>query len=303
MFDPYRKWLGIPPKDQPPNHYRLLGLELFEADLDVIEGAADRAMGFIRQYQSGEHAALAAKLLNEVATARLCLLKPATKSGYDAKLRTLLDSTKTSQEENDLLGIDLQQSTNDLPAIRKRPPTLKRAKSKRKDSSPLPLIAGGSLIAAIVLVLVFVSRMNQTVPQGVNATSDKTAHQDGSQSPASVEVSTTKSKPTTVPVQPTGSESVEKPANIVTTPAVSPPIPGLIPSPSPLSGNRRWQMFTKKPGSGAGSVHWSPDGRWLGIATGRIVRIYEVDKTPKFQRILVGHTDFVHPFDSARMAN
>lgn len=50
-FDPYHKWLAILPKDQPPNHYRLLGLELYESDLDVIEGAADRAMGFIRQYQ------------------------------------------------------------------------------------------------------------------------------------------------------------------------------------------------------------------------------------------------------------
>ena len=90
MFDPYRKWLGIPPKDQPPNHYRLLSLELYESDLDVIEGAADRAMGFIRNYQSGEHASLAAKLLNEVATARLCLLKPASKSEYDATLREQL---------------------------------------------------------------------------------------------------------------------------------------------------------------------------------------------------------------------
>src|ERR1700760_1285598 len=90
MFDPYHKWLGILPKDQPPNHYRLLSLELFENDLDVIEGAADRAMGFIRQYQSGEHAALAAKLLNEVATARLCLLKPSSKSAYDAQLRMKL---------------------------------------------------------------------------------------------------------------------------------------------------------------------------------------------------------------------
>ena len=35
-FDPYRKWLGIPPKDQPPNHYRLLGIDLFEADAEVI---------------------------------------------------------------------------------------------------------------------------------------------------------------------------------------------------------------------------------------------------------------------------
>ncbi|HQU45105.1 MAG TPA: hypothetical protein PK867_19985 [Pirellulales bacterium] len=36
-FDPYHKWLGIPPKDQPPNHYRLLGIELFEEDLEVID--------------------------------------------------------------------------------------------------------------------------------------------------------------------------------------------------------------------------------------------------------------------------
>ena len=26
-FDPYHKWLGIPPKQQPPDHYRLLGVE------------------------------------------------------------------------------------------------------------------------------------------------------------------------------------------------------------------------------------------------------------------------------------
>ena len=90
MFDPYRKWLGILPKDQPPNHYRLLSLELFEADLDVIEGAADQRMGFVRQYQSGEYAADAARILNELATARLCLLKPSTKAAYDEKLRKQL---------------------------------------------------------------------------------------------------------------------------------------------------------------------------------------------------------------------
>ena len=87
MFDPYYKWLGIAPKEQPANHYRLLGVNLFENDLDVIEGAADRQMAFVRQYQSGEHAIQAAKILNELALARLCLLKPATKAAYDAKLR------------------------------------------------------------------------------------------------------------------------------------------------------------------------------------------------------------------------
>ena len=29
-FDPYRKWLGIPPQEQPPNHYRLLGIAVFD---------------------------------------------------------------------------------------------------------------------------------------------------------------------------------------------------------------------------------------------------------------------------------
>ena len=38
-FDPYHRWLGISPKDQPPDHYRLLGIEQFESDLRVI-GAA-----------------------------------------------------------------------------------------------------------------------------------------------------------------------------------------------------------------------------------------------------------------------
>ena len=44
-FDPYHKWLGIPPEEQPPNHYRLLGLPPFEADLDVIDAAAKARSG------------------------------------------------------------------------------------------------------------------------------------------------------------------------------------------------------------------------------------------------------------------
>ena len=43
-FDPYLKWLGIPPKDQPAHHYRLLGIEAFESDPEVISNAADQRM-------------------------------------------------------------------------------------------------------------------------------------------------------------------------------------------------------------------------------------------------------------------
>lgn len=65
-FDPYYKWLGIPPNDRPPNHYRLLGVELFEADPDVIDSAANRQMTFLRQCATGPHVAESQKLLNEV---------------------------------------------------------------------------------------------------------------------------------------------------------------------------------------------------------------------------------------------
>ena len=56
-FDPYHQWLGISPKDQPPNHYRLLGVDLFESDLDVISNAADQRMAHVRSFQTGQHAA------------------------------------------------------------------------------------------------------------------------------------------------------------------------------------------------------------------------------------------------------
>jgi hypothetical protein len=85
-FDPYHRWLGIPPNDRPPNHYRLLALEAFESDEEVIRSAADRQMGHLRTFQTGRNAAFSQKLLNEVAAARVCLLAPAKKSEYDAWL-------------------------------------------------------------------------------------------------------------------------------------------------------------------------------------------------------------------------
>lgn len=86
-FDPYHAWLGIPAEEQPPNHYRLLGLAMFEASDEAISHAADRQMTYLRQLQAGPHHAESQKLLNEIASARLCLLNPAAKAAYDAWLR------------------------------------------------------------------------------------------------------------------------------------------------------------------------------------------------------------------------
>jgi hypothetical protein len=69
-FDPYHRWLGIPPKYQPPDHYRLLGLEPFESDPEVIEDAAERQMGHVRKHQLGKHRDLSQRILNELGDAR-----------------------------------------------------------------------------------------------------------------------------------------------------------------------------------------------------------------------------------------
>src|SRR5919198_1145509 len=86
-FDPYYKWLGIPPKDQPPHHYRLLGLDMFESDAEVIDRAANRLMEYVQSLADGPHLAESQALLNEISAARLCLLDAEKKASYDENLK------------------------------------------------------------------------------------------------------------------------------------------------------------------------------------------------------------------------
>src|SRR3972149_2001302 len=92
-FDPYYKWLGIPPKDHPPNYYRLLGIELFEADPEVISMAADQRISHVQSLQTGQNVAIAQKILKKLSTARTCLLDPDKKAEYDVSLRLQLNIT------------------------------------------------------------------------------------------------------------------------------------------------------------------------------------------------------------------
>src|SRR6185369_5940446 len=87
QFDPYYNWLGIPPSEQPANHYRLLGIQLFESHPNVIENAADRQMKHLQSFKIGAKAALSQRLLTEVSAARVQLLDPARKASYDSDLR------------------------------------------------------------------------------------------------------------------------------------------------------------------------------------------------------------------------
>ncbi len=86
-FNAYHKWLGIPPEEQPPNYYRLLGITLFEKDRAVIIAALDQRQLFLQKKSVGPQGDLAEPLLEQLQQARLCLLNRLTRAQYDSKLR------------------------------------------------------------------------------------------------------------------------------------------------------------------------------------------------------------------------
>jgi hypothetical protein len=89
-FDPYLNWLGIAPHEQPPNYYRLLGVVLFESNLDVIQQAASRQSLRVGAYHAGPQGEMCQQLLNEIAVAEFCLLDPRQKAVYDSQLNESL---------------------------------------------------------------------------------------------------------------------------------------------------------------------------------------------------------------------
>src|SRR5690606_20386974 len=117
QFDPYYKWLAIPPDQrpsdrQPPDHYRLLGIRTFEGDREVIAIAADRHMAHVKTFAVGKYSRESQKLLDELAKAKLSLLNPVKKAAYDDAL------------QNEIEGIEIVTISDiELPPL---PPSLTR---------------------------------------------------------------------------------------------------------------------------------------------------------------------------------
>ena len=89
-FDAYDKWLGIPPKDQPPNFYKLLGIELYESDPEVITVAAEQRSRHVQTFQSGDYALISQKMQKKIICVRDYLLDDAKKADYDKSLKLQL---------------------------------------------------------------------------------------------------------------------------------------------------------------------------------------------------------------------
>ncbi len=151
-FDPYQNWLAIPPEEQPPHYYRLLGTDPFESTPEVIEAAADRRIADLRSYEVGEHIEAWRRLLDEVAAAKACLLNPTKKAKYDVWLSGLL-SPPTSEE----VGAPPQQPADEgLDALFKQtahaPSRIHSAAAKRKHSSKTIVMTAVVVAGCAILV-------------------------------------------------------------------------------------------------------------------------------------------------------
>ena len=113
-FDPYLKWLGIRESARPVNHYRLLGLDLFESDPEVITIAADRQMAHVRTYQSGPNGHISQQILNELSRARRCLLVADKKEAYDNQLRSQLAASQAEAVQSITPNIQSTPDENDV---------------------------------------------------------------------------------------------------------------------------------------------------------------------------------------------
>ncbi|WP_417729867.1 hypothetical protein [Rosistilla oblonga] len=151
QFDPYHQWLGIPPDQQPANLYRLLGLERFESDADVIDVAANRQIAYLRQVGVGAKRDPAKRLVAELADARRVLLSPPLRKAYD---RQLIASSAPQSDDLENRTPDSQPSESETirhgPSLRipTRPPQ-KHSRRKRQRKFAL----GGTAILTVLVVV------------------------------------------------------------------------------------------------------------------------------------------------------
>jgi hypothetical protein len=131
-FDPYFLWLGIPAREQPPDHYRLLGLPALEGDYEAIELAATERLRQVSALKQGNHAAEAQRIELELAAARDCLLSPPRKAAYDGQLMQHLLANMPPPETEETVALESpapSYSSANAPAASAAP----RRPTKSKD--------------------------------------------------------------------------------------------------------------------------------------------------------------------------
>ena len=145
-FDPYWQWLAIPPAEQPPDHYRILGLRLFETDRPMIAQAARARTEHVRSCHDGSHPEAAERVLEHLAAARDTLLSPELKAQYD----NLLVQRESARGPQPVAPPRQPTRTSPVNIVAHGPQ--RDRKDRRTKLSPTSLITLGSA-AALVLAL------------------------------------------------------------------------------------------------------------------------------------------------------
>ena len=145
-FDPYWQWLAIPPAEQPPDHYRILGLRLFETDRPMIAQAARARIEHVCACHDGSHPEAAERVLAHLAAARDTLLSPELKAQYD----NLLVQRESARGPQPVAPPRQQTRASPVNFVARGPQ--RDRKDRRTKPSPTSLIMFG-VAAALALVL------------------------------------------------------------------------------------------------------------------------------------------------------
>jgi len=230
-FDPYHRWLGIRPEEQPVDHYRLIGVARYESDADVIENACDQRMSHVRTFQSGKFRDHSQQVLNHLSTARGCLLNPENKQAYDATLQSAAPVAVAAVPTGEPVP-----ATPQGPAIRSKPSKGIRRAPKRRGPNVGLLVGGGAVVLLLILGavvgLMFVLKPNTPPVAQTPPAND---------SPSTIPPSTPIDKPAAAePTDP----PVEDPSSVDPTPDPMTPDPPSTtppetdpPGPDPSDGN------------------------------------------------------------------
>lgn len=233
-FDPYRDWLGIPPQEQPANYYRLLGVELFESDLDAIKSAADRLKKHVRDAATAERREDAKRLLEEISVAKRCLLTAEQKQAYDAGLRAgraAVPSTRTEPTPRKEATTPVQ-----VTPIVSKPRTVVRHRPASERSSRRTIVSTVAIALVVVSGVGFMFLRGNSVPKKptvetseVSQTSEVMNQRNVATDASTTHSADTKERETPTPKAETIVPEMKKPAT-------EPPLPEFVsqmPEPEP----------------------------------------------------------------------
>ncbi len=144
-FDPYLEWLGIQITERPLDHYALLGLPRFESSEKLIDQHSVKRIELLQDIATGsEQVELSQRILNEISTARICLLDPRKRAKYDLQLKKRIAGFDSAISRIERLSASEDPAQKkELPAASATPisvaiSTAVESKKRKSGENPIP---------------------------------------------------------------------------------------------------------------------------------------------------------------------